>query len=323
LTSVNSPVYGVNVAGPVATSSAVAGGSTEIEATLAPQPRRAIVVNLVAPLTGATQASMTATFTDASRTVVGTVVRRGVTAGQVGAIEIPMAGETGRLTTATAVRIRFNGVVAHVATTAGGRAAVGSVLPADDGLRLALAGDSVVYQRLDALPRVRFATRAEHIADPTEALNALAAGNVAPTDVLLEDTSSDQGPGGTGSVQVLEDGYTHLRLRATSTSGGWVVVADPMQDGWIAEVDGKQTQLENADHAGVAVHVPGGVHQVVLRYTAPGLRLGSLITLVTALLLLTMAFADRLPRPRRNYTRRVADASAVAQPREEVSVDGR
>ncbi len=318
--SVNSPVYGVNVPAPAATGSAVVGGSTEIEARLASRPRRAIVVNLTAPLVGATQASMTATFTDATGTVVGTVVRRGVTAGQTGAIEIPVAGESGRLTTATAVRIRFNGVVPHVASTADGRAAVGSVVPADDGLRLAFAGDSVVYQRLNALPRVRFATRAEHIANPTDALDALAAGNVARNDVLFEDTSGDPGPGGTGGVQVLQDGDTHLSLRTTSTSGGWVVVADAMQTGWVAEVDGQRTDIQNADHGAVAVRVPAGVHQVLLRYAAPGLHLGSLITLGTALLLLVMAFAHRLPRPRRDRTRRATDASALVQPREEVSV---
>jgi len=100
-------------------------------------------------------------------------------------------------------------------------------------------------------------------------------------------------------------------------------VADPMQDGWVAEVDGKRAQLENADHAVVAVRVPAGVHDLVLRYTAPGLRLGSLITLGTAALLLLMAFAGRLPRPRRDYARRATDASAVVQPREVVSVDDR
>ncbi|MCW2501030.1 MAG: Protein of unknown function, rane YfhO [Frankiales bacterium] len=323
VTSLNHPVYGARVGGPVATGSVTVSGGTEVRARLAAGPRRALVVGLAAPLTGSAQASLTATFTDARGTVVGTVVRRGLAAGQAGALAVPFAGESGPLSTATGVRIRFDGVSAKVATVADGTAALGEVRPQADGLRLVLAAEAVVYQRLTALPRIRFATRAAYEPDPARGLDALATGKVAPDQVLLEDKPAVADLGGTGRVVLREDSGERLRVTTTSTAGGWLVVADAMQHGWVAQVDGRAVALRHADHAGVAVQVPAGTHEVVLHYTAPGFGPGRLLTIATALLLVLLSVADRVPRPGRRYAHRGLDAPVVAPQRRESVVDDR
>jgi uncharacterized membrane protein YfhO len=45
-----------------------------------------------------------------------------------------------------------------------------------------------------------------------------------------------------------------------------VVVMDPWYPGWRAEVDGQRAPLLRADYAFMAVPVPAGRHEVVLRY---------------------------------------------------------
>jgi hypothetical protein len=323
VTSVNHPVFGARFGGPPVRGSVAVAGAKQISARIEARPRRALVIGLAAPLTGSAQASLTATFTDARGTVLGTVVRRGLAAGQAGAVAVPFAGESGALTAATRVRFRFDGVTAQVATAADGTAALGSVVPQADGLRLVHASDSVVYQRLTALPRVRFATRAAYEPDPAKGLEALATGKVATDQVLLEDRPQVADLGGAGRVALREDSGERLRVTTTSTAGGWLVVADAMQDGWVAEVDGQPAPLRHADHAGVAVQVPAGTHEVALHYTAPGFGTGRLLTVLTALLLVLLSVADRIPALRRRYASGVLDAPREAQQRRESVGDDR
>jgi uncharacterized membrane protein YfhO len=67
------------------------------------------------------------------------------------------------------------------------------------------------------------------------------------------------------------------------------VVADAVQSGWHASVDGKPADVVPADHALGAVFVPAGRHVVTLRYQPEAWRLGELICGLSVLLLLALA----------------------------------
>jgi hypothetical protein len=181
-----------------------------------------------------------------------------------------------------------------LATGPGGDVVADPVAPDDDGLRLAYADDLVVYQRLDALDRVHWAGMATVVEDPQTRLTELASGDIPVDNVLL----SEDGPAGSGEpadVRVVTDTPTSMSAEVDAAGDGYLVVADALQQGWVAQVDGEAAELVAADHAGVAVHVPAGQHEITLRHRPPGQRVGLAVTAVALLALAgAWVWGDRL-----------------------------
>jgi hypothetical protein len=168
-----------------------------------------------------------------------------------------------------------------------GRPSLSLVLGGDDRLRLVFVDGAQIYQRLDALPRIRWAGLAESSEDRREQLFVLS-GHVDPDVVVL----NEPGPAGSGtdaSLRVTQDDETQVRVRVAAAGSGYVVIADPMQTGWEAFVDGKASPLFPAEHALVAIHVPAGRHEVTVRYNPTSWRQGQLISGLS-LLVLVAAF---------------------------------
>ena len=182
---------------------------------------------------------------------------------------------------------------------------------ADDGLRLAYVDDLVVFQRSRGFDRVRWAGRATTVTDAASRLSRLAAGRVAEDTVLL----SDDGPAGSGrggEVTVTRDTPMSLAASVDARGDGYLVVADALQQGWVAKVDGEPADLVDADHAGVAVHVPAGHHEVTLRYAPPGQRAGVSVSAASAAgITAAWIWGDRLLRRLRRRQRARADQSSV------------
>lgn len=168
-----------------------------------------------------------------------------------------------------------------LASTSEGTLATNLIRPGDDdGLRLAFAGDLRIYERLDALPRVRWAGRSQVIEDPDERLATLAGGRV-PDDTVILGQGEPGGSGAGGTVEQVAAGDT-LRLEVDAAGDGYAVVADAMQSGWAATVDGRAVEILDADHAGVAVAVPAGRHVVEFSYRPEGRRVGFVLSLLSA-----------------------------------------
>ena len=110
-------------------------------------------------------------------------------------------------------------------------------------------------------------------------------------DVALE----DGGPAlcHSGEVAALLERPGEGRYRVRSDAQGWLVVRENMAAGWRATVDGQPAPLRRADGKHRAVAVPGGEHEVVMRYSAPGLRGGAWLSAFSVL-----AMAVLLARPR-------------------------
>ena len=86
-----------------------------------------------------------------------------------------------------------------------------------------------------------------------------------------------------------------LRIDVEACGDGVLVVSDSFYPGWEATVDGHPAQVHCANFLSRAVGVPGGTHQVELRYAPRSVRLGGAISLV-ALLGLGMSLAGRRRR---------------------------
>jgi len=176
---------------------------------------------------------------------------------------------------------RADGRGLQLAARPDGRIVADAVHVTDDGLRLAYVDDLVVLRRSRGFPRFRWAGRATTVANDGARLSRLATGGVADDTVVL----SEAGPAGSGEpgdVAVTRDTPASLAAVVDAQGDGYLVVADALQQGWVAEVDGERADLVDADHAGVAVYVPAGRHEVTLRYAPSGQRAGVAVSAVAA-----------------------------------------
>jgi hypothetical protein len=210
----------------------------------------------------------------------------------------------------------------ELATRSGGDIVADAVDVADDGLRLVYVDDLVVYQRSRGFPRVRWAGRATTVTDPASRLSRLAEGRVADDTVLLSE-DEPAGSGSDGDVTVTRDTPMSLEASVDARGDGYLVVADALQQGWVGAVDGDPADVVDADHAGVAVHVPAGRHDVTLRYAPPGQRAGVAVSAASAVgIAAAWVWGDRLLRRPGRRPRARADQSSVPidqRPSSEVS----
>ena len=256
-------------------------------------PIRAVGLDLVAPDPGGDRPRVEVALLDADGRVLASGSQRIYPWPwiQPGPWQIPVAGDgaTGtvaaRLTLVDAQRpLELNqhrgGPVAYL------------ILPEPDGLRLVHAEGTVIYERMGALPRVRWASDAIVEPDADRRLELLADRTVPASTVVLSD-SGPEASGGRADVDVVEDSGDGIRARVTADGDGYLVVADAIQRGWRAEIDGEAAELRAADHGVVAVAVPAGTHEVRLAYAPPGQRTGIWIAAASALVLVGLALRRR------------------------------
>ncbi|HEV7707063.1 MAG TPA: YfhO family protein [Asanoa sp.] len=160
----------------------------------------------------------------------------------------------------------------------GGRPAVSVVGAAADGLRIAYAGNSVVWERTTALPRIRWASEVYVGSDLRSRMSALAGTGLRPDEVVLDSAPPVPPAGRPASVDVTDDGTDDIAARVDAQGAGYLVVADALQSGWAATVDGAPAALVPADNGMVAVAVPQGVHTVRLAYRMPMHNVGAWVS---------------------------------------------
>lgn len=226
---------------------------------------------------------------------------------------IPVAGEdipVGGEMTISITHVAADGEVTFAANDAG-EVLLLAAEPIDDGLRLAQTQGAAVWENTDALARVRFASTGLVVPNLTQRLDVLA--QPLDADVVVLSAPPDDTTAGSPSVLLTGDALTgdqltgdprdlwvptngtvidvrdsadELSVTVRADAPGYVVVADAMQHGWVATVNGEPAQLLHADHAMVAVAVDAGTHTVKLRYSPPGLRAGLAVSGIAGLVAL-------------------------------------
>ena len=221
--------------------------------------------------------------------------------GYAGFYLVPVAGENlqGGAPVNMEVRLRSDAPdTARIAATSDGQVSVAVIRPNPDGLELEYADSgATIYRRLSAMPRIRWASRTKVLAGPRKRVAALAAGDI-PADTVVLNRKGPVADGRPAKVTVRTDSGDKIRADVRADGAGYVVVADGLQSGWSASVDGRSVPLVRADHALVAVPVPRGAHTIELTATPRGWRVGTLISLL-ALVLVVAIVAVWLVRRRR------------------------
>lgn len=89
----------------------------------------------------------------------------------------------------------------------------------------------------------------------------------------------------TGIVRI--DSYEPNRIDLTVSTNALdtLVLSDTYYPGWIARIDGKETEVRRANHAMRAVSIPAGNHTVTFSYEPLSVRLGFAITVISLVVL--------------------------------------
>jgi hypothetical protein len=274
-------------------------------------PLRAVGVTPVGAVSTSTDDSLSVVLHDASGTTVASTDRlantHAVTMSSGTLFELPVAADTqpadGRLT----ATFTWHGSAPLTVQADAGAPALGVVSGQDDGLQLVHVGTSAIYKRLEAQPRIRWASQSTVVTDQTQRMSLLASGKVSAQDVVLSAAGPAAG-GGSASVAVNKDGDDEVSATVNAASTGYLVVADADQVGWKASVDGHSATLRAADQGVVAVEVPAGKHVVTLTYAPPRRTLGLAVSAVFAVGLIAAVVGEWWWWPRRR--RRAKGASA-------------
>jgi hypothetical protein len=287
-------VFGREIEGSPSAGTIVLRPGTSLVQEIPAERIRAVVVEVVEWVQGSRRdAVLAAEVLDPSGEVLTRGARRVLPRGRKMAFSIPVVeldpglssgpGQTLR------VRLTFQADEGHLVLAADGteRPSMSVVAGGDDRLKLVFARGATIYERADALPRIRWAPRSEVVLGVRERLRLLAEG--LPADTVLLSEGGPEGSGRRAEIRVLEDGGDAIRVDVLADGEGYLVIADAMQDGWMAWVDGEQVRLRPADHAGVAILVSAGQHRVSFRYQPDGWNAGKVITGLSLLALVAVA----------------------------------
>lgn len=214
-----------------------------------------------------------------------------------GQVRVAVVAEDLRGPGTATVTVWFTGTGGPAAlATAGDDIACSAIVPREDGLRVVHTdAGSVVYERLTALPRIRWAGRAEVVPSADERVFRLS-GGVPPGTVLLDEgTAVDTGS--LAATDIVKDEAESIVVDVDASGEGHLVIADAIaRDGWIATVDGRPADVVRVNHAFAGIRVPAGEHRVEVRYEAPGLRSGAIVTALAAAVTLGLLVVRRRVR---------------------------
>lgn len=278
------PAFGAAEAEPSDGQLSVRSGQTEGLTTTVRGPLRGLgVLPLSVGDAAPVDARLSVSVSDASGTVIGQGELDGAAVEAGTPWVVPLAAEDVSADTVLTATVNVTGAPGLELAAAGARPALEYVRPGDDGLRLVYAGATTIYERLNALPRARWASSARVVTDPAQRISLLSDDRVPRDQVIL----SAPGPAASGlpaDVEWQKDGTDDMVLSVDAQGSGYLVIADTIQNGWRATIDGVPATIVAADHAFAAVNVPAGQHTVRLWYGAPWTAPGTLMTGATLLL---------------------------------------
>ncbi|MEM7348046.1 MAG: YfhO family protein, partial [Chloroflexota bacterium] len=166
------------------------------------------------------------------------------------------------------------------------------------------SGDVKIYENLSVLPRAFIRHAAKVVPNNEQAIAFMQSDTFDPESEFVYITESDHHPdyvySGEESPQDQAEiiSYTpeRVEIAVELASPGWLLLTDTQYPGWRATVDGQPTPIRQANVMFRAVSVPEGRHIVLFEFKPGSLRLGSLVTGVSTLLLIFGLAVTRLTK---------------------------
>jgi len=155
-------------------------------------------------------------------------------------------------------------------------------------LRLAGVGWAYEGPIVDPLPRVRMVPSSVRAFRIQEQLVAV---DLRTTALVHGQVRLDDGP--PGDTLVLDDMPGRLRVETSAPGRQLLAFAESHHPGWRATVDGEAAEVLRIYGDFIGVPVPGGVHEVELRFDPDSVRRGRMISGVGIVLLLPLLLVAR------------------------------
>lgn len=89
-----------------------------------------------------------------------------------------------------------------------------------------------------------------------------------------------------GEVSLSSYGSNKVELKTKAEDNTLLFLSDTYFPGWIASVDGKETQIYKANHAFRAVVLPSGVHDIVFEYKPQSFFFGIIVSIISGVFFL-------------------------------------
>jgi hypothetical protein len=168
---------------------------------------------------------------------------------------------------------------------------------------LAFDGDPQVniYRNQDVLPRAFVVQRSQSVADHEQAFAAIHQSDFDPATAAVVEhgrTLAPEAPG-PADAQIVSYSNNEIRVEASTSLPGYLVMSEVYYPGWVAEVDGRRVELLRANYAFRAVFLSEGTHQVRFSFQPVTWKVGlacSLITWAVLAILTTRALVLRWRR---------------------------
>lgn len=145
-----------------------------------------------------------------------------------------------------------------------------------------------LYENPKALPRAYIATKVTVVGTAAESLAVVRDEGFDPQSPVLESNLLDIADGGGEIIplKITSETANSVSVSSSTSSTGFLVLADAYAPGWTATVDGVKTNVIIADHALRAVSVPTGRHTVIFRYQPGSFRYGAWISLISLIIVI-------------------------------------
>ena len=164
-------------------------------------------------------------------------------------------------------------------------------------------GDKVVYENLDAMPRVWLVSEVLTV-KPQDILHAFYYSRLPDgrsfdpaKTALIEESQAFQTTSldSSGKVSIVQMEDTEIVLQTQSVSDSFLVTSDIYYPGWEATIDGQPTALYRTDYVLRGIALPAGSHEVRFEYHPQPFYTGTTITILSLLVLILWVFG---PFPR-------------------------
>lgn len=157
------------------------------------------------------------------------------------------------------------------------------------------ADSAYVYRLPDPEPRFHWARTVQIVPDDVRAEDAMKRiGAASTTGVVVVEAPADQMPGAdetevaedwTNGIDVVEAAGDRLRSNLETATDRWLRLGISYDPGWRAWIDGVEVSVRPAQLAFMAIRVPAGSRELVMRYEPVGLRLGASVAFISSVVL--------------------------------------
>lgn len=164
--------------------------------------------------------------------------------------------------------------------------------------------EGYVLENTDALPRAFFVESLTYADSPRQAMDAINDPGFDPSREAVVETGEQltarQDP--QAEVRVTEYGPREIRLQYEREGDGFLVLSEVYYPaGWTARVNGQEVDIHPANYILRGLQVPGGQHEVVLRFDPQSYYLGSTVSWIGHLIILLIGLGAAWSWHRHEY----------------------